>query len=59
VRSLFYIPDKISWRRDILILAKAGYGLLFTSVRRFPPSVWGKISTFFQIAGGAGGDGRA
>ena len=50
MRSLFYIPDKISWRRDILILAKAGYGLLFTSVRRFPPSVWGKISTFFQIA---------
>ena len=56
---LFYMPDKISWRRDILILAMAGNGLLFTSVRRFPPSVWGKISTFFQIAGGAGGDGRA
>lgn len=36
--------------RDILILAMAGYGLLFTSVRKFPPSVWGKISTFFQIA---------
>ena len=36
--------------RDILILAMAGYGLMFTSVRRFPPSVWGKISTFFQIA---------
>jgi cardiolipin synthase (CMP-forming) len=36
--------------RDVLILAMAGYGLLFTSVRKFPPSVWGKISTFFQIA---------
>lgn len=36
--------------RDILILAMAGYGLVFTSVRKFPPSVWGKISTFFQIA---------
>ena len=36
--------------RDLLILAMAGYGLLFTSVRKFPPSVWGKISTFFQIA---------
>jgi cardiolipin synthase (CMP-forming) len=36
--------------RDILILAMAAYGLLFTSVRKFPPSVWGKISTFFQIA---------
>ena len=36
--------------RDVLILAMAGYGLVFTSVRKFPPSVWGKISTFFQIA---------
>ena len=35
--------------RDILILAMACYGLLFTSVRKFPPSVWGKISTFLQI----------
>jgi cardiolipin synthase len=36
--------------RDVLILAMAGYGLLFTSLRKFPPSTWGKISTFFQIA---------
>jgi len=36
--------------RDILILAMAAYGLLFTSIRKFPPSVWGKISTFLQIA---------
>jgi cardiolipin synthase (CMP-forming) len=36
--------------RDLLILAMAAYGLAFTSVRKFPPSVWGKISTFFQIA---------
>lgn len=36
--------------RDVLILAMAGYGLAFTSIRKFPPSVWGKISTFFQIA---------
>ncbi len=35
--------------RDILILAMAAYGLLFTSLRKFPPSVWGKISTFLQI----------
>ncbi len=35
--------------RDILILAMAAYGLLFTSLRKFPPSVWGKISTFVQI----------
>jgi cardiolipin synthase (CMP-forming) len=36
--------------RDVLILAMAGYGLLFTKLRKFPPSMWGKISTFFQIA---------
>jgi len=36
--------------RDVLILAMAAYGLSFTRVRKFPPSVWGKISTFFQIA---------
>jgi cardiolipin synthase (CMP-forming) len=36
--------------RDVLILAMAAYGLLFTALRKFPPSVWGKISTFFQIA---------
>ena len=35
--------------RDLLILAMAAYGLLFTSVRKFPPSVWGKISTFFRF----------
>ena len=36
--------------RDLLILGMAGYGLAFTTIRKFPPSVWGKISTFFQIA---------
>jgi phosphatidylglycerophosphate synthase len=36
--------------RDLLILGMAGYGLTFTTIRKFPPSVWGKISTFFQIA---------
>ncbi|HLG99205.1 MAG TPA: CDP-alcohol phosphatidyltransferase family protein [Bryobacteraceae bacterium] len=36
--------------RDVLILGMAAYGLLFTSIRKFPPSIWGKISTFFQIA---------
>ena len=40
----------IVFGRDILILLLALCGLLFTSVRKFPPSVWGKISTFFQIA---------
>jgi cardiolipin synthase len=36
--------------RDVLILAMAAYGLLFTSIRKFPPSVWGKISTLLQIS---------
>jgi cardiolipin synthase len=40
----------IVFGRDVLILAMAAYGLLFTSLRKFPPSAWGKISTFFQIA---------
>jgi cardiolipin synthase (CMP-forming) len=35
--------------RDALILAMAAYGLLFTRLRKFPPSVWGKVSTFLQI----------
>lgn len=40
----------IVFGRDVLILAMAAYGLLFTRLRKFPPSIWGKISTFFQIA---------
>jgi len=36
--------------RDAFILAMACYGLLFTRVRRFLPSIWGKISTFLQIS---------
>ena len=36
--------------RDLLILGMAAYGLLFTNFRKFPPSVWGKVSTFFQIS---------
>jgi cardiolipin synthase len=35
--------------RDLLILAMAGYALLRTSIRHFPPSRWGKISTFCQL----------
>lgn len=37
--------------RDLLILVMVAAALLFTKVRTFPPSVWGKISTFFQIVG--------
>jgi cardiolipin synthase (CMP-forming) len=35
--------------RDFLILAAAAVALLATKLRAFPPSVWGKASTFFQI----------
>ncbi len=36
--------------RDLLILAAASILLGLGRLRDFPPSVWGKISTFFQIA---------
>jgi cardiolipin synthase len=39
----------IIFGRDLLILAGVGTVMLFTSVRGFPPSVWGKASTFVQI----------
>ncbi len=35
--------------RDLLILAMAGAALTFTTLRDFPPSIWGKISTHLQI----------
>ncbi len=35
--------------RDLIILAAAGVLYLATSRRNFPPSPWGKISTFVQI----------
>ncbi len=36
--------------RDLLLLASSGIALLFTTFREFRPTVWGKASTFFQIA---------
>jgi len=35
--------------RDLLILASAAVALAATKLRAFPPSIWGKASTFFQI----------
>lgn len=35
--------------RDALILAMAGAGMAFTSLRKFPPTVWGKVNTLVQI----------
>lgn len=34
--------------RDLLILAFAGYAFAFTTLRDFPPSIWGKVSTVVQ-----------
>ena len=39
----------IVFGRDILILAAAAFALAFSNVRKFPPSRWGKLSTFMQI----------
>lgn len=50
VRAIPWWMVGIVFARDLLILAMAAFGLMFTKVRKFPPSVWGKISTFFQIA---------
>src|ERR1039458_4126927 len=35
--------------RDLLILAASAVALLATKLRAFPPSIWGKASTFLQI----------
>jgi cardiolipin synthase (CMP-forming) len=35
--------------RDALILASTAITMLLTPLRHFPPSIWGKISTFFQM----------
>lgn len=39
----------IVFGRDLFILLGVGVFYLFTPQRAFPPSVWGKISTFIQI----------
>jgi cardiolipin synthase (CMP-forming) len=35
--------------RDLYILAAVAFLLWLTPVRSFPPSVWGKVSTFAQV----------
>jgi cardiolipin synthase len=39
----------IVFGRDIYILAGVGLAMWLTPIRKFPPSVWGKVSTFVQI----------
>jgi cardiolipin synthase (CMP-forming) len=40
----------IVFGRDIYIVVAAAILMRITPVRKFPPSVWGKLSTFAQIA---------
>ncbi|HKE26964.1 MAG TPA: CDP-alcohol phosphatidyltransferase family protein [Bryobacteraceae bacterium] len=35
--------------RDLYILMAVGLMMAFTHIRKFPPSVWGKVCTFVQI----------
>jgi cardiolipin synthase (CMP-forming) len=56
---MFWIGREIpSWLpaivigRDVLILCCALFVWKFTDLRDFPPSVWGKLSTFIQIMTG-------
>jgi cardiolipin synthase len=35
--------------RDAVILLMVGAAFAFTAIRDFPPSVWGKLSTFVQV----------
>lgn len=47
------VPDWLVWLvvgRDVVILAMTAAGLALTSVRDYPPSVWGKLSTVVQIS---------
>src|SRR5215469_18742552 len=39
----------IVFGRDVYLLLAAGCLLWLTSIRKFPPSVWGKLSTFVQV----------
>ena len=40
--------------RDLLILGMVAWGLLFTPLRSFPPTLWGKVSTILQISAALG-----
>ena len=48
----------IVFGRDFYILAGAATVMLLTPVRKFPPSIWGKVSTLVQIVTAVACDGR-
>lgn len=39
----------VIFARDFVLLLSCAIALFFTRLRRFPPSLWGKASTFLQI----------
>ena len=46
------VPLWLMWLvlgRDVVILGMIAFAFVFTSIRSFPPSVWGKISTIIQM----------
>lgn len=48
------IPIWLVWLvvgRDAVILGLSAAGLMLTSIRDFPPTNWGKLSTLLQISG--------
>lgn len=49
-RSIPFWLVVVIFGRDLYLLASSGIALLFTAFREFRPSVWGKISTFVQVA---------
>ena len=49
VQALPWWMVALVFARDLFILAMAAYGYLFTTIRDFPPTIWGKLSTFVQI----------
>jgi len=47
------IPVWLVWLvvgRDVLILAMVAFAMATTSIRDFPPTMWGKLSTVIQLA---------
>jgi cardiolipin synthase (CMP-forming) len=50
VRSVPWWLVAVIFGRDVFLLASSTVLLLFTDFRQFRPSVWGKASTFVQIA---------
>jgi cardiolipin synthase len=50
VRTVPWWFVAVVFGRDLYLLVTAGALMAFTHIRKFPPSRWGKASTFFQIA---------